>query len=309
MSGPVTAAHEWDVWSTRARVVVTDPDVLDGAVAHVGRILDAVDAAASRFRDDSEVRRLRPGPDGSVSVSPLLGDLLRQALAAAEETDGAVDPTVGATLSDLGYDRDIRLVHDGDRMVARVRPVPGWRRLHLEGRRLALPPGIDLDLGATAKAAAADRAAAEVAATLGCGVLVALGGDIATAGPAPAGDWQVDVCDGAGQPRSRVSLPGGAALATSSTLRRTWRRGGRTVHHIVDPRTGRPADAVWRTVSVAHTTCVAANSAATAAIVLGTVASAWLGERQVAARLVDRDGRVHRIGGWPADSADDGSAA
>lgn len=309
MTATATATHEWSVWSTRARVVVTDPAALDEAVHRVRRLLDAVDAAASRFRDDSEVRRLRPGPDGTVTLSPLLADLLHQALVAAELTDGAVDPTVGATLAGLGYDRDIRLLHDGDRMVARVRPAPGWRRLRLEGRLLSLPSGVELDLGATAKAAAADRAADQVADALGCGVLVGLGGDIATAGAGPAGDWQVEVRDGADQPAAYVGLPGGLALATSSTLRRTWRRSGRTLHHIVDPRTGQPAEPVWRTVTVADTSCVGANTATTAAVVLGADAPGWLGRRRLAARLVDRDGRVHRVGGWPEDVAGDGSAA
>ena len=95
----MTAAHEWDLWSTRARLVVTDPAALDGALALVNGLLDEVDLAASRFRPDSEIRSLRPGPDGTTTVSPMLASLLTEALAVARRTDGAVDPTVGAALA------------------------------------------------------------------------------------------------------------------------------------------------------------------------------------------------------------------
>ena len=303
----MVAAHEWELWSTRARLVVTEPGALDEATARVRILLDEVERAASRFRPDSEIRRLTPGPDGTVRLSPVLADLMAEALAAARRTGGAVDPTVGATLSALGYDRDIRLVGDGAHRVARVRPVPGWERLRLVGNRLTLPPGLELDLGATAKAVAADRAAALVADHLGVGVLVSLGGDIATAGPAPIGDWQIRVRDTEADPVTHISLPGGGAVATSSTVRRTWRRRGETLHHIVDPRTGRPAEPVWRSVSVAASTCAVANAAATAAIVKGRAGVGWLDSRGLPARLVDRHGGVLVCGGWPSEGT--GTAA
>ena len=295
----MVAAREWELWSTRARLVVTEPTALDRALLLVGDLLAEVEVAASRFRPDSEVSALRPGPDGTVLVSPMLADLLVEALDAAERTDGAVDPTIGATLSALGYDRDIRLVESGTGLVALVRPVPGWRTLRLAGRRLTLPDGLDLDLGATAKAVAADRAANLVAERLGTGVLVSLGGDIATAGPAPEGGWQVRVQDTESDPAAQVSLPAGSALATSSTVRRTWVRGTETLHHIVDPATGRPADPVWRSVSVAAKTCSIANAAATATIVKGGAGLAWLSAQRLPARLVDRAGVVHLRNGWP----------
>jgi thiamine biosynthesis lipoprotein len=83
---------------------------------------------------------------------------------------------------------------------------------------------------------------------------------------------------------------------------RRWRRGGRTLHHIVDPRTGLPADGPWRTVSVAAETCADANAAATAAIVAGKRAEAWLTATGLPARLAGHDGRVRRLCGWPGDS-------
>ncbi|HYZ37586.1 MAG TPA: FAD:protein FMN transferase [Pseudonocardiaceae bacterium] len=102
-------------------------------------------------------------------------------------------------------------------------------------------PGVLLDFGATAKALAADRAAAQITRALGCGVLVSLGGDIAVAGSAPAGGWRIAVAEDHTQaqacPQQIVTI-GTGGLATSSTTRRRWRRGGRWLHHIVDPRTG-----------------------------------------------------------------------
>lgn len=303
----MVAAHEWDLWSTRARLVVTDPAALDAARSLVDELLGEVELAASRFRSDSEISMLTPRSDGTVEVSPMLADLLTEAIAAARATDGAVDPTIGATLSALGYDRDIRLVESGGSMVALVRPVPGWGRLRLEGRRLSLPTGLELDLGATAKAVAADRCAALVADRLGAGVLVALGGDIATAGPAPAGGWQVLVQDTDQDPAAHIALPAGGAVATSSTVRRIWHRSGEVLHHIVDPRTGRPAEPVWRSVTVAAPTCVAANAAATATIVKARSGLDWLTAQGLAARLVDSRGAVHVCGGWPTEG--EGTAA
>lgn len=300
----MTAAHEWSLWSTTARVVVTEPALLDRAVALTTSLLDEVDVAASRFRGDSELRqlpaRLAQG-GGRARVSPLLEHLVAVALDAAAWTDGAVDPTLGRALADVGYDRDlIRLPEYDDRPIV-VRSRPGWDRVHVAGGWLTAPPGLELDLGATAKAAAADLAARRVTEELGTGVLVSLGGDIATAGPGPEGGWQVTVRDGDDQPAAHVTLPAGSALATSSTLHRTWRRDGRTVHHILDPATALPAAPVWRTVSVAAPRCAEANAATTAVVVKGGAGRRWLREHGLTARLVDDAGTVHLVGGWPVE--------
>ncbi len=291
---------QWTVWSTTARVVVTDP----GAVAEARRVVEAelaeVDAACSRFRPDSELRTAsrRRGP---VEVSPRLAELVGAALEAAGGTDGDVDPTIGAALCALGYDADFAEAgtRPGTGATVRIFPSAGWRDVRLRGRWLTVPAGVVLDLGATAKAWAADRCAALVAAGLGVGVLVGLGGDIATSGPAPEGGWRVLVQDGADQPGTTVTLPAGAALATSSTISRRWRHAGEMVHHILDPRTGRPAQPVWRTASVAAFTCVRANALSTAALVRGTAALPWLSGLGAPARLVAADGTVATTGEWP----------
>ena len=162
--------------------------------------------------------------------------------------------------------------------------------------------GARLDLGASAKALAADRAALDAAERTGAGVLVSLGGDIAVAGPAPEGGWQVlvtDDHDAALDATGQVVGISGGGLATSSTTVRRWMREGAPLHHIVDPRTGLPAETPLRTVSVTAGDCVTANAATTAAIILGDKAGAWLQERGLPARLVTVDGCITHLGGWP----------
>jgi thiamine biosynthesis lipoprotein len=294
------ATYRFEVWSTTASVVVTDPTALGSVVEIVRAGLDDVDRACSRFRPDSELAGLTPGRS---RLSPLLTDLVGTALDAAATSGGLVDPTVGGAMQQLGYDRSIELLPADGAPVRLVNEVPGWRQVHLHGDRLELPRGILLDLGATAKARAADLLAAQAADTVGVGVLVELGGDIATAGPAPVDGWQVLVHDTEDDPACQVTLTEGSAVATSSTVRRTWRRGGVRIHHVVDPRTAAPAAPVWRSATVAAPTCVEANTASTAAIVLGRKAARWLSERGYTARLVDQQQRVVRVGGWPEEVA------
>jgi thiamine biosynthesis lipoprotein len=301
---PVTAGvAQWQVWSTTARLVVTDPTATADARRLVTGELAEVELAASRFRTDSEVMRVYRAGGRPVPVSPRLAELVTAALAAAARTGGDVDPTVGTAMVRLGYDRDFALVSTCDSRAQATAPAPGWRSVRLERGSLTVPAGTLLDLGATAKAWAADRCAALVSRRLGVGALVSLGGDIATAGPAPDGGWSVLVSDGAGEPGCTVAISAGAALATSSTVGRAWRHGGRSVHHIVDPRTGLPAPTVWRTVSVVADRCVTANAASTAAVVRGARALPMLLGWGLPARLVAADRRVVRVGAWPPGGA------
>ncbi len=305
-------AADWQALGTQVWLLVTDPGQLAEARRLLEADLDAVDRACSRFRPDSELMRLgsAPGPAGppgvspagatpagestaqvglaqlsTTQLSPLLAEAIAVALRAARLTDGDVDPTVAGAMSALGYDRDFALLPDaGPPVRLTVRAVPGWRQVGLDERSglLTLPRGVKLDLGATAKAWAADRSAARLAGALGCGVLVGLGGDISAAGPPPEGGWRIRVQDVTGRPEDPPQGPAAVVaiqeggLATSSTTARRWRRGGDVLHHILDPRTGLPAPVYWRTVSVAAATCVDANTASTAAIIRGPQALDWL---------------------------------
>jgi thiamine biosynthesis lipoprotein len=284
---------------TTAVLLVTEASALAQAQLLLAAELDALDLACSRFRADSEVRRLPAGRP--TSVSPLLRDALDAALWTAEATGGLVDLTVGDAVARLGYDRDFaQIPADGPEAPAGL-PAPGWWRVRLAGDQVVVPAGVCLDLGASAKAFAADRAAARIATDCGCGVLVSLGGDLAVAGPAPEGGWLVSVGDDhrRADPGDPVVAVAAGGLATSSVACRTWRRGGRAVHHIVDPRTGELPEPVWRTVSVAAGSCLSANAASTAAVVLGRDAPEWLRARRLPARLVDMAGRISVVAGWP----------
>ena len=296
------AASDWALWSTSARLVVTDAAQLDAARALVDAETVRVEEASSRFRADSELVRITDELAAGTQISETLADLLRAALMAAQLTEGAVDPSLGRAINALGYDRDIRLVLDDDgpvRAIASERP--GWKLVQLDGRHLTVPAGISLDLGATSKAVAADRAATRIHDELGIGALVSLGGDIATAGTAPRGGWQIEVQDLPADPACRISIGGGTAVATSSTQRRSWRRGGETVHLILDPLTGRSAPSIWRSASVAGPSCLVANALSTAAIVWGSQAPQRLREHRLPARLVTADGDVIVLGGWLAE--------
>lgn len=301
------AVASFPALGTTATLLVTDPRRLAIGEAVLRTELAAIDRACSRFRLDSELARVNRTAGAAVTVSELFAEAVQAALRAARLTGGSVDPTVGHALAELGYDRTFTaLPSDDPRPVAPARPAPGWRQVtwdrHL--RRLRLPAGGALDLGATAKALAADRAAGTAAAAAGCGVQVNLGGDVATAGDPPAQGWPVGLADDHATAISHrhptVTMTGGG-MATSGTRVRSWRRAGRVLHHIIDPATGAPADPYWRTVTVAAASCVEANAAATAAVVRGCAAAGWLRRTGLPARLVRPDGTVLLLGGWPPD--------
>ena len=293
---------------TTAVVAVTDVAARDAAHDILVAELDAIDRACSRFRDDSELAVVNRADGARVNVSPLFAEAVRVALRAALMTGGAVDPTVGTSMRVLGYDRDFAAIaRDGDPLRVHVRRSPGWRGIELDDRAgtVRVPRGVELDLGATAKALAADRTARRIAGATHAGTLVSLGGDCAIAGAAPDGGWSIRVTDrhdaAPDAPGQTIALREGG-LATSGTSARRWARGGRELHHVVDPATGWPAAEVWRTVSVAAATCVDANIASTAAVVLGERAPAWLAERALPARLVRPNGTVTVTPGWPLEA-------
>jgi FAD:protein FMN transferase len=299
----------WDrfgIWGTTALLGVTDPAALAEARHLLDGILAEVEEAASRFRPGTEVLRLNEGAGGGpVTVSPVLLDLVAQALWAAELTAGACDPTVADALVALGYDRDFdELDEDAGPLVQPPSPAPGVGGIELDPERstLTLPEGVHLDLGATAKARAADRAAWRIAERLSIGVLVDLGGDLSIAGAVPPGGWTVGIVESTrdeDSPIGEVVAVHGGGVASSSNAVRRWRRGDQSVHHVVDPSTGLSAPEVFRLVTVGASSCVEANALSTAALVWGEEALFELPQRSVAARLVRADGTVERVGGWP----------
>ena len=310
MLPPITFA----ALGTTVTLLVAEDRARDDARAILAAEIEAIDAACSRFRDDSELARVNANAGTWIPVSARFLEALEVARRGAVLTDGRVDPTVGAVMRVLGYDRDFGDVdRDGPPLRVSVERVPGWQTIEVDpdASTVLVPKGVELDFGATAKGLCADRAARAIADVTGAGVLVSLGGDIAIDGPEREAGWVVLVTD------DHAAVPGSAELdglgqritvraggvATSGTTVRRWRRGEIEVHHVVDPRTGLPAAEHWRTVSVAAASCVDANIASTASIVLGAEAPAWLGARKLPARLVARGGEVVTVGGWPAAAA------
>lgn len=270
----------------------------------ISAAVDAIDAACSRFRADSEISLLHAHAGRPVPASALLRAAMRVALDAALATGGDVDPLLGDSLCALGYDRDLALVAaQGPAAIPRP-PAARWQDVVVDddAGTITLPVGAAVDLGATAKAWAVDRIAAAVADVAG-GCLVGIGGDLAVAGDTPVDGWPVLIGP---EPGSRAGDPGAeeirlasGGLATSSIRQRHWHRGDREIHHIVDPRTGDCADTWWQMVTVNAADALSANIASTASMIRGEAAADWLVELGLASRLVGPDGGVLRVAGWP----------
>jgi thiamine biosynthesis lipoprotein len=288
---------------------VTDPAALPLARRQLVRELREVDLLASRFRADSELTALNRRAGEPTRVSRRLFRAVELAVDVARRTGGLVDPTIGRALRLAGYDRTFVAVRarDGSFLAISHRS-PGWRSIQLDPERLEIrvPAGVELDLGATAKAATADALTEAIHRITGSGVLVSLGGDVAVAGLVPADGWPVRLADHHDAPLGSagpvVAVHGGG-LATSGVAARRWPVRGGERHHIIDPRTGGSATTPWRTVTVTGETCVDANAASTAAVVLAADAPAWLGLRGLSARLVRHDGSAVFVGDWPRAEA------
>ena len=293
---------EFAIWGGRAVVAVGERGGLDAALAQVKRTVADFDAACSSFREDSELTRLNATPGQDVVVSSLLFTAVEAALRAASITDGAVSPTVGEAL----------VAHRVNPPVSgqsvRIMPAPAHTVVVLNEdlSAIRLPAGVTLDLGATAKALAADMAAQAASTAAGCGVLVSLCGDIAVAGAAPPEGWKIRVTDDhrdGDAPGQTVAITAGGLATSSVTVRRSG-EGAEAVHHLIDPASGRPATGRWRTASVTAGSCLDANIASTAAIILGAAAPDWLEHHGLSARLVSHDGSVRRVCGWPPEGDD-----
>ena len=241
------------------------------ALAEVRELFERYDSVFSRFRAGSELSRLNAAGGGA--MSPLFGDVLEVALWASAQTDGLVDPCVGAAVVAAGYDRDFGAGLDSDEPAS---PPSAGAALARLGPALLLAAGAQLDLNGVVKSLAVDRAAALLE---GDG-FVSAGGDLAARGP-------VDVALSGGD---AVRVRGG--LATSGTTRRRWERAGMPQHHLIDPRTARPAETPWREVTVCGATCLAADVAAKAALLLGDDGPAWLERRDLPGRFVGDHGVV-----------------
>ncbi len=298
----ITEVHI-DRWRTRLGLVVRSGSPLRREPLHAALVgeVDRLELLASRFRDDSEVTVVNRSAGSWVDVSWDFVEVLTASLDAARDTDGLVTPLLGRHVDAAGY----RSWRDEVPVVATdPGPAPDWQSVEIRpvgsSAQLRIPGGSALDLGAVAKAWLADRMSRLVFDICSADVIADMGGDLSIR--TAAEPWQVAVDPG---PHGDVQhlLVGTSGLATSGTSRRTWRTAdGQQAHHIIDPRTGRPAEVVWSGASVLAGDARGANTAATAAVILGHEAPGWITTQNLDARLTGPDADI-RVGRWPA--ADD----
>lgn len=232
------------------------------------------EAVFSRFRSGSELSRINRSEAIVLEVTPVFARAVSVALAAAEQTNGLVDPTLGVALEAAGYDRTIAQLVPDERPLGPAHP-GSWRALAMVSGVLFRAGGTKLDLNGVVKSMAVDDA---VALLSGDGY-VSAGGDLAAGGA-------MDVL----LPSGGTVLLRGGGIATSGSSRRSWIRGGELQHHLIDPRTGRPARSCWTDVTVAAGSCLAADVAARAAFILAEDGPGWLDDRGLAGSFVAPEG-------------------
>jgi thiamine biosynthesis lipoprotein len=277
-----------------------DPELL----AEAEQIFRDVEERFSRFRPSSELVRLNTSAGLEVHVSREMFDLLSLCLAFHESFQAVFDPAILPSLESAGYDRSFELVAKagGQGRRAPTRKSGSISDIKLDRGRstVCCPPGLRLDLGGIAKGFAIDRAARVLAPS--ADFLIDVGGDIAVRGVGSDGGpgWLIAVADPFRPERDVCWLRlVDAAVATSTTMRRRWHRDGRSLHHIIDPRTGNPAATGLAQVTVVAQTAAAADVYAKTALILGIEAGAqWLAERSIPALLVTDRGGLLRSPRW-----------
>lgn len=293
---------------TRCRIVIESPvgapESAPQALARVRRLIDEVDQRLSRFRPESDLSQLNRDPRETVPADPLVLDALATALTAADRSDGLLDPTILPALIEHGYARTRRdatpvgllaaLRDAPPRRPARPHPGGAWRQVRISrvNGTITRPPGLRLDVGATAKGWLADR----------CGALlhaharwaVDLGGDLRVGGPqARSRPFVVEATAPLrATPAARLVLSSGA-VATSGIDRRLWRRpDGAPAHHLIDPATGAPAWTGLLTVTAVAASGEEAELIAGATLLRGPGA---IGRLSLSGGLaIDDHGHVHR---------------
>lgn len=291
----VVRDHRFRAMGTDCHVQVVDGP--DGAPDLAEALVRLDEARWSRFLPDSELRRLHTG--APVHMSAETAELVALALEWRSRTGGRFDPLLGRQLRAAGYDRSFeQLRHAGP--VAAADPSPPATGAVVDGDRVAVPPGVELDLGGIAKGHSADRVAVALLAAGAAGACVNLGGDLRCVGESPTGDgWWTALDHGPDSEASHVAvglLHG--AIATSTTRRRRWRTAtGAEHHHLIDPRTGRPAEVRWPTATVVAPSASTAEVLAKVVLLADPADSAPLLDAHGAVAVAtDRDGALHRLG-------------
>jgi FAD:protein FMN transferase len=254
----------------------------------------------SRFLPESELSQLNQRAGTPVAVSDLLYSVLATALTAAQATQGVYDPALLDQLVQVGYDRTFdELPAVGFDPIIPGEPGGRWRGIKVDPirRQVTLPAGIKLDFGGIAKGMAVDAAVERLQQSGISSALVNGGGDLAVLGLPPAEEqWQISV-PGRGQ-FWKIPLHHGA-VATSGIARRYWMQGQTLRHHLLDPRTGLPAQSDLWLVTVVTDRCEQAEIAAKVAFILGSKAGAeFLRRHRIAGLLIYEDGTWGTVEPW-----------
>jgi len=287
-------------WAVR---LVPPPGLDQTAVqAAIEAELNRIILLFSHWEPRSELSRLNAAPPGFWAVSEPFWDLLNAALDLADDTDGAVDPTLGALVDLWGFgppgprprDAFAAVTLPSEDEIAAARAVSGWNRLRLnrEARAVQQPGGLRLDLSGIAKGHAVDRVSERLTSLGAVSHLVEIGGELRGAGVKPDGrPWWVELQQAPGTPTPRtLAALFDLAVATSGDWVRRFEAGGRAYSHTLDGRTGRPVDNGLASVTVLADTAFYADAVATALTVMGPVEGpAWAGAMNVAAAFVGRD--------------------
>jgi FAD:protein FMN transferase len=279
------------VMGTTAELLVDGPAELISA--GFARLRD-LESSLSRFQPDSELERLNRADGTWTDVSPDFYSALRWCIRLYHETDGLFDPTIRDALERAGYDRSYSTGLDDERPAAAPFAAPGVSCIELSDRtssKARLAHGARVDLGGVGKGLAADLVANELMTAGARCAFVSLGGDSHAAGEPPeAGFWDVPLLHPLDDsPIATHHLVTGGLVMSSPALR-TWRRGQATQHHLIDPRTGAPADTDVIAVAVASASAARGEGLAKAAVVAGSAAGAAMLRRcDVRAWIVTAD--------------------
>ncbi|MDQ8028594.1 MAG: FAD:protein FMN transferase [Brevundimonas sp.] len=267
-------------WSVRA---VPPPGLDRSAIqSAVETELERIIALFSHWDSRSELARFNAAPEGFWAVSEPFWDLLNRAMDIADDTDGAVDPTLGALVNLWGFGppgpRPLDSLGTGAALpteddILAARAVSGWGRLRLNRERRAVqqPGGLQLDLSGIAKGHAVDCVSDRLLALGVAHHLVEIGGELRGRGVKPDGHpWWVELQQPQGAPAPRtVAALFDLAVATSGDWIRHYQVSGRTFSHTLDGRTGRPIDNGVAAVTVLADTALYADAMATALTVMG----------------------------------------
>ena len=258
------------------------------------------EASLSRFRDDSELSALNRADGKPMRVGETMWQVMEAALRAARKSDGLVTPTLLDALKAAGYDRNFESLAASavSTHTAALKPIGDWRAVerHANTRTVRLPRGMRLDFGGVAKGWAADQAARRLSVI--APALVDAGGDIAISAAMTKGDaWPIAVADPFNSESDlELLMVNHGGVATSGRDYRRWQRDGKWQHHIIDPRTGAPAETDVLTATVIAPTTIEAEVAAKVALILGSQNGLqWIEARsELAGLLFLEDGQVVR---------------